>query len=261
MPELLEVEAYRRLVEAQGLGRRIGRVRAPDAWYLKEGLTPRALRDVLVGSALAGARRHGKLLLVEVAGGPALGLRFGMTGRVLVDDRPGVDDLVYSSNRAEPRWDRLVVGFEDGGSLRVRDPRRLGGVLLEPDLARLGPDASEIGLGELRAIVGRSRAPVKTRLLDQSRLAGLGNLMSDDVLYRAGLDPARVARSLDSSEVRRLHRAIRRTIDVLGRRGGSHTSDLHPERHPGGRCPKDGAELVRRTIGGRTSWSCPSHQR
>jgi formamidopyrimidine-DNA glycosylase len=97
--------------------------------------------------------------------------------------------------------------------------------------------------------------------MDQSRLAGLGNLLTDEVLWRAGLDPARTAGGLDDAERAALVRAIRQTIRVLGRRGGSHTGDLQASRARGGVCPRDGAELLRRTVGGRTTYSCPVHQR
>ncbi|HVM41544.1 MAG TPA: DNA-formamidopyrimidine glycosylase family protein, partial [Acidimicrobiia bacterium] len=202
---------------------------------------------------------HGKLLVAETDG-PSIGIRFGMTGRLLVDGRAGVDRLIYSSSREELAWDRFVLHFDDGGDLRVRDPRRLGGVVLEPTTDHLGPDAASLGVAELRDRVAASRAPLKAFLMDQSRIAGIGNLMADEALWRAGLDPARETRSLSGDEVRRLHRAVRTTVDVLTRRGGSHTGDLMPHRTPGGHCPKDGTELVRRTVGGRTTWSCPTHQ-
>lgn len=261
MPELVEVEAYRLLLERAGLGRRIQTVEAPDAWYLKEGVTAEALQDSLEGRSFVGARRHGKLLLADTDGGPTVGLRFGMTGRLLVDGAAGVDRLVYGSDRDEHEWDRFVVRFDDGGHLAVRDPRRLGGVVLEPSTDHLGPDAAHLTLRELRPLLAASRAPLKAFVMDQSRIAGIGNLIADEALWRAGLDPARETRSLDHDEGRRLHRALRRTVDLLARRGGSHTGDLMPHRQPGGRCPDDGTELVRRTIGGRTTWSCPTHQR
>lgn len=261
MPELLEVEAYRELLERRGLDREIVAVEAPDAWYLKGGLDAPSLRTALLGQRFTSARRHGKVLLAGLTGLGTLGLRFGMTGRLLVDGRAGVDDLLYSSNEAHEAWDRLVVGFADGGDLRVRDPRRLGGIVLDPDLGGLGPDAAAIGLRNLRAALAASRAPVKAFLMDQSRVAGLGNLLTDELLFRAGIDPARVAHSLDDDEVRGLHRSIRATVRLLGRRGGSHTGDLQAHRRPGGACPRDGAALARRTIGGRTTWSCPEHQR
>ena len=235
-------------------------VDAPDAWFLKGGLTGSALSDALVGRTLVAARRIGKLLLLDTDGGPTVGLRFGMTGRLLVDGVAGVDQLEYSSLRDEPAWDRVTFRF-DRGDLRIRDPRRLGGVVLEPPEDELGHDLLRVTPAELRDALARSTTPVKARLLDQSRVAGVGNLIADEVLWRAGIDPARTAGSLDGNELRRLHRHLRRAVDEMTERGGSHTGDLFASRVVGGRCPKDGTALIRRTIGGRTTWSCPRHQR
>jgi len=265
VPELPEVEAYRRLAEA-GLGRPIATVELRDPRFLRSAVTARRLGTVLRGASFTAARRRGKLLVLDLGGtaaatGHHLGLRFGMTGRLLVDDRVGVDDLVYASNRAEPRWDRFVVGFADGGDLVVRDPRLLGGVLLDPDEQLLGPDATGVTLSQLRRALEGSAVAVKARLLDQSRLAGVGNLIADEVLWRASVAPTRRSGSLTAAEVRRLHRHLRTTLDDLDERGGSHRGDLMSFRRPGGRCPRDGAELIRSTVGGRTSWWCPRHQR
>jgi formamidopyrimidine-DNA glycosylase len=236
-------------------------VDAPDAWFLKEGLNASGLTRAVGGHRFVAARRIGKLLLLDTdEGGPTVGLRFGMTGRLLVDGVAGVDQLEYSSLRDEPAWDRIVFHL-DGGDLRIRDPRRLGGVLLDPDEARFGHDLLTITPGQLRDSLTGSAAPVKARLLDQARVAGVGNLIADEVLWRAGIDPARAAGSLDGAELRRLHRHLRQAVSEMTARGGSHTGDLFAARSPGGRCPKDGTPLVRRTVGGRTTWSCPRHQR
>ena len=260
MPEMIEVEAYRRLAE-KALGRTISGIKASDAWFLKRGVTQRALKDALVGRRFDSARRIGKLMLLDVDGAPTLGVRFGMTGRLLVDDAIGVNELQYASHRLDTGWDRFTVHFDDGGHLRVNDPRRLGGIELGPDEGRLGPDAATITYRELVAALDGSEAPLKARLMDQRRVAGLGNLLADEILWRAGLDPARAAGSLDTDERRRLQRRIRSTVALLDARGGSHTGDLMAARVRGGRCPKDGAELDRRTVGGRTTYSCPMHQR
>jgi len=194
MPEMIEVEDYRRVAE-RTLGRAVRRVDAPDDWYLKGDTTARALRATVTGRTITGTRRIGKLLLLDTDG-PTLGLRFGMTGRLLVDGSAGVDDLLYSSVRDEPAWDRVTFRFEDGGDLRVRDPRRLGGVLIDPDESKLGVDAQLVKLADLRRVVAGSRAPLKARLMDQTRIAGVGNLAADELLWRAGLDPARPAGEL-----------------------------------------------------------------
>ena len=144
---MLEIEAYRRAAE-RVVGRRIARVQAPDAWYLKEGLTAPVLRKAVEGRTVSGLRRRGKLLLVDTGeNGPTVGLRFGMTGRLLVDGAPGIEHLEYSSMRENPDWDRVVFRFDGGGELRIRDPRRLGGVLLDPEEDRLGPDALDLTPG------------------------------------------------------------------------------------------------------------------
>ena len=274
MPELPEVEAYRRLAEQSALGRRIAAVEAPDPWFLKGGVRACDVDAALVGSTLVAARRRGKLLLLDTDGGRTLGLRFGMTGRLAVDGTAGVDQLLYTSRRDEPVWDRFTLSFASGagglalaseagrlGRLRVNDPRRLGGVVLDPDEGSLGPDALGVTPKQLAAALGRSAAPLKARLLDQARLAGVGNLMADELLWRAGLAPQRPAASLTPAEARRLHRQLRRTVELLIDRGGSHLGDLTPSRLPGGTCPRDGTPLARATVGGRTTWWCPEHQR
>ena len=260
MPEILEVETARALLDARALDREIVRVHAPDAWFLKRGLTPAGVRAALRGHQFTSARRRGKLILVDVDSGAVLGLHLGMSGRVLVDDEAAGDPLLYASNRADPAWHRFGVTFGDGGTMYLRDPRRLGAVELDPDEERLGPDAFDLTLAQLRAIIAKSRAPVKAVIMDQSRIAGLGNLLCDEILWRAGIDPARPADELADADVRRLHRAIRDSLRILGHRGGSHTGDLTSARGPGLHCPKDGAPLLRRTVGGRTTYSCPVHQ-
>jgi formamidopyrimidine-DNA glycosylase len=256
---MLEVEFYRRMAEA-ALDRRIATVESPDPWYLKGGTTADGLRAALVGRRLAGARRIGKLLLLDVDDGPVVGVRFGMTGSLLVDGTDVVGRLQYSSKRYDPSWDRWMVTFADGGRLVVHDPRRLGGVTLDPGVTHLGPDAASLGAaGLVRALAGSS-APLKARLLDQSRIAGVGNLIADEVLWRSGLSPLRPSSSLTPAEVRRLHRHLGRTLADLTERGGSHTGDLMDERHSGGICPKDGTPLTRSTVGGRTTFWCEVHQ-
>lgn len=234
-------------------------VDAPDAWFLKGGLTGDGLASAVVGRSFVATRRIGKLLLLHTGGGPTVGLRFGMTGRLIVDGAAGIDDLQYSSRRDEPAWDRVTFRFADG-DLRVRDPRRLGAVELEPDESRLGPDVLSISPSQLRDALAGSTTAVKARLLDQRRVAGVGNLIADEALWRAGVDPARQAGSLGAADVRRLHRHLRATVDELLERGGSHTGDVFHARAPGGRCPRDGAPMERRAVGGRTTWSCPRHQ-
>ena len=151
--------------------------------------------------------------------------------------------------------------------LELHDPRRFGSLELAPDENRLGPDALTATLADVRdavamtprAALAGTAAPLKARLMDQERLAGVGNLLADEILWRAGFDPGRRT-PLDDDELRTLHKALRRRLRQLNGRGGSHMGDLMEEREPGGRCPRDGAELLVAQVGGRTTYWCPLHQ-
>ncbi|HEX8804944.1 MAG TPA: DNA-formamidopyrimidine glycosylase family protein [Acidimicrobiales bacterium] len=259
MPELPEVETYRQQAE-RVVGRRVAEVGAPDAWFVK-GTDPAHVVAAVTGRRVDAARRIGKLLVLDLDDGTRLGLRFGMTGRLLVDRVAAIDQLQYSSGRAEPAWDRFWLVFEDGGELRLRDPRRLGGVSIDPDEGALGPDALALTEPELVVALGDSVTPLKARLLDQARIAGIGNLVADEILWRVGLDPARAAGSLTPGEIGLLQRQIVATTRDLMDRGGSHTGDVRLGAATDGRCPRDGETLLRRRIGGRTTFSCPRHQR
>ncbi|MHB8329766.1 MAG: DNA-formamidopyrimidine glycosylase family protein [Acidimicrobiales bacterium] len=260
MPELPEVEAYRRLAQ-RVLGREISATETSDQRFVRGGTSPRCLARLLRGAAFSSARRHGKLLVLDIAGSPQrLGLRFGMTGRLRVDGTEGIDRLVFASDRGDALWDRFSIRFVDGGSLVVRDPRLLGGVVLDPDESALGPDALSVTPAQLRHALSASAAPLKARLLDQARIAGIGNLIADELLWRASLAPKRPAGSLSGVEQQRLQRHLRVTLADLMARGGSHMGDLMPARRLGGRCPRDGTELRRSLVGGRTTWWCARHQ-
>jgi formamidopyrimidine-DNA glycosylase len=258
VPEILEIEAYRRLA-VQVVGRTVRSVQAPDAWFIKGGATPESLSAALVGRRFTAARRLGKLLLLD-SGGPTLGLRFGMTGRLLVDGQAAIEHLEWGSRRFNPAWHRFGLTFTGGGQLIIDDPRRFGGVEIAPDETALGPDAWTLGVGGLRQALSGGRGPLKARLLDQSRIAGLGNLLVDEMCWRASLDPHRPAGSLSDQESKVLARVMRQVLNQLDKRGGSHMGELFEHRHPGACCPQEGEPLVKATIGGRTTWWCPQHQ-
>ena len=264
MPEILEVERYRALAE-KALHRPIKSGWMVDARYGRGGTTPHRLRAALAGRSFSATRRRGKLLLLDTDGGPTLGARFGMTGGLVVDGQQALDRLRYGPGVFDAKWVRARIGFDDGGHLLLHDPRRFGSLEVAPDESRLGPDALSLSLAELRSALAVltqrmvPAAPLKARLMDQERIAGVGNLLADEILWRAGLDPERRT-PLSEEELRALHKSLRTTLRLLDRRGGSHTGDLMEERLEGGHCPKDGAELRRAQVGGRTTFWCPVHQ-
>ncbi len=259
MPEILEVEAARKVLEACALDREIVKVYAPDTWFMKRGTTAPALRHALVGNAFTAARRIGKQIILDTRDPDVrIGAHLGMSGRVLVDDQEAGDPLVYASNRRVAKWHRFGVYFADGGDFMLRDPRRLGAVELDPDESRLGPDALTLSLQQLDIALDRRTAPIKAVLMDQHRIAGLGNLLVDESLWRAGIAPTRPPVAVDADERKALQKVIRTTLRTLDRRGGSHTGDM--PRALDVPCPRDGAFLRRDTVGGRTTYWCPVHQ-
>jgi formamidopyrimidine-DNA glycosylase len=259
MPELPEVERARALIEARALGRRIAAVDDTDT-YVCRPHQPGELASALVGRELVRANRRGKTMWVDTDDGPVLGLHLGMAGRIVVDgDAEG--DPAPEGERVAPVWDRFTLTFEDGGRLVLRDKRRLGRAVLDPDLSSLGPDAAEVTKAAFRERVGRGDAPLKARIMDQGVIAGVGNLLADEALWRSGLSPRRPAGELAEEDLDRLRREIRAATRSAIRKGGVHTGDVMPARMRGGRCPRCGEEMARATIGGRTTYWCPAEQR
>jgi formamidopyrimidine-DNA glycosylase len=268
VPELPEVERARALIERAALRRRIVAVEDGDTFVCRPH-APGEITDALVGRELTAAHRRGKAMWCDTSGdGPALGLHLGMAGRIVVDDAEAGDPTTRLAGGARPpgengrpaRWDRFVLHFADGGRLVLRDKRRLGRVRLEPDLHAVGPDAATVSREAFRTRVGRGNAPLKARIMDQSVLAGVGNLLADEALWRARLSPLRAAGELDAAELDRLRRELRAAVRSAIRKGGVHTGALIRHRRRDGRCPRCGTGLQRATVGGRTTWWCPAEQ-
>jgi len=259
VPELPDVEIYRRTLARTSLHREVRTVQVLDGTML-DGVGARALRDRLRGRTLQATRRHGKHLVVDVSDGGVLVLHFGMTGRLATgtDEEPDDDHT------------RVVVRFVDGW-LALVDQRRLGRVSMADDLAsyvsreRLGPDAMSLSVAELRGRVRGSRGGIKATLMDQARIAGLGNIYTDEVLFQARIDPVAPAPTLDDAAVRRLHRQLHRVVDLAVERHADPTrvprSWLLPRREDGRPCPRGNGTVRAHRVGGRTAYWCPECQR
>ena len=280
MPELPEVERARTAIAEAGLGRRIADVDDTDTYECRPH-EPGEIRGALLGRTLTGAHRRGKSMWCDTSGvgrsrtpGPVLGLHLGMSGRIVITPPGGAvasdgaaattieggDPRTRRALLGETRWNRFTVVFADGGSLVLLDPRRLGRVRLDPGVDTLGPDALTVTVAQFRTVMARGTAPVKARLLDQNAIAGVGNLLADEILWQARIDPRRPVQALSPDDVTRLHRAVRRAVSSAIRRGGAHTGDFISSRRIDGHCPRDGAELKHGTVGGRSTWWCPVDQ-
>jgi formamidopyrimidine-DNA glycosylase len=266
VPELPEVEFARAVVERAGLGRTIADVDDTDS-YVCRPHRPGDIRAALLGRQLTAAHRRGKSMWCDTSGdGPVLGIHLGMSGKIVVASPDGaeIDGGDYWEGRrvaGDYRWARFTVTFADGGRLMLVDPRRLGRVRLDPPVEALGPDAATITEAAfVRAVTGGT-APVKGRLMDQHLIAGIGNLLADEILWQARVYPARRGDAITRREAGRLFGATRDAVGAALRDGGVHTLAVIEHRRPGGRCPRDGAPMTRGTVGGRTTWWCSKEQR
>jgi formamidopyrimidine-DNA glycosylase len=271
VPELPEVESARAVIERAALGREIVDVNDSDA-YVTRPHRYGEIRAALAGRRLTAAHRRGKSMWFDTSGtaqsqaaGPALGIHLGMSGKIVIADGHGGEiegGDYWQRGRAagDHRFTRFALIFADGGSMLLIDPRRLGRVRLDPPVDVLGPDAREITPAQFRAAFSRGTAPVKARLLDQDAIAGIGNLLADQVLWQAKVHPAQPVGELGQAGVDRLYRAVRRFVQSTIAGGGVHTLPIVEFRRAGARCPRCGAPMAQGKVGGRTTWWCSREQ-
>lgn len=275
MPELPEVETVRRLLAPLVTGRTVQRV-LPDPAFpavlgSSSGLDPLAM---LPGTRIIEIDRRGKYLLLRLTDGLTLVAHLRMTGRLLVVPR-----------EAPPvRFEHCVIGLSGGVDLRFGDQRKFGRLMLEDaeGVARLDgrlgmePLSAKFSAAWLQAELAKRSGQIKSVLLDQRLIAGLGNIYADEALFAGRIHPGRRADDLAPQEVRRLARAIRSVLRTAITNGGTTFSAFENPYGEAGRnlsalrvygmggkgiaCPCCGTRLQRMIIGGRgTSW-CPACQ-
>ncbi|WP_308217296.1 Fpg/Nei family DNA glycosylase [Streptantibioticus silvisoli] len=257
LPELPDVEGYRRVLRG-ARGRTIRSVTVRDAGVLR-GVSAAGLERGLRGRRFREPYRHGKWLLAPTDGEQVLAFHFGMTGA-----------LVLSRSDEPPHpYDRVVLALGDDLELRYRDQRKLKGLRLEDRasarrlVARLGPDAADLTRQDLTAVLEHRRARIKAVLLDQSAVAGLGNLLADEILWRARVHPARRASDLTSAEGDRVLAGTRRVLRTAVRDGRvpprrSWLTGRRDRVHPD--CPRCATPLRHRAVAGRSTYWCPHCQ-
>lgn len=271
MPELPEVETIRRGIEPAVRGRCVCDVRlTPEADRLVQRLTPEEFRRQLRGRRLEGAVRRGKYLIFPLDNGRFFVAHLRMTGRIEVEPRDAPDGAFF----------RAAIVLDDGRELRWRDVRRFGTWEIVDDLnaldGRLGPEPLEDGftVEALAAACRRRTAPIKSVLLDQRRVAGLGNIYVDEALHRARVHPLKQAGSLSADEIARLHAALRAVLekglrnfgttfrDFVNAYGqeGRNAEHLDVYGRAGEPCATCGANITRIVVAGRGTHFCPACQ-
>lgn len=263
MPELPEVEGYTRYFERHALDQKIARVEVRDERILGE-IRKETFARKLKGHSFTSVRRHGKHLFAETTAKETwLHLHFGMSG-----------DLAYYREREqEPRFARIVFDFANGAHLAFEDMRLfgVGELVSSPDAfitdRGLGPDPLDpsFTFAKFAALLDRRRGAIKSLLMQQEIIAGLGNLWVDETLYMASIEPRRAIDRLEKDEQRTIFTSIRRILrDVISRRERGLEpphSWLYNNREIGERCPRCGGTIQRTVVFGRTTFFCPKHQR
>lgn len=261
MPELPDVEIFRRLVELKCNRRSIDHAVVSDVGIL-EGISAPALLRRLKGEALGLPRRHGKHLMLALDRDGVLTMHFGTNGAL----------LLVPANEPDPPYTRLQLHLAGGDRLDYVNPRRIGRVGFAQSAeafvaeAELGPDALDpaFDLKTFAATLAKSKRDIKSVLMDQATVAGIGNIYSDEILFQARMHPGTVAASLDSERSKHLFHAMKKVLETAIEHGaGSEQAaerappgSLLPERHPGGRCPRCGVPLATVKRGGRTAYFC-----
>lgn len=260
MPELPDVETFKRYLDATSLHQVIRSVRVLRDGIL-QGVSRQRLQRTLDGRQLCAGHRHGKYLSVRLDADAWLVLHFGMTGF-----------LTYWEDEAPPPpHARMILHFDNGHRLACDCQRMLGKVRLAGDFARfveehgLGPDALRVGKAVFDEGLRRRRGAIKSMLMDQSFVAGLGNVYSDEILFQARIHPR--TRPVDLPATARGHvfrgmrRILRKAIEVHADPHRMPRGWLLPQRRPGAACPRCGGNLEHVVVSGRTAYFCPACQR
>lgn len=271
MPELPEVEAVARSVSKHVVGRRVVSVRVRRADVIEGPRTPAAM---LLGCTILTVERHGKQMAMVTDGGPCVCVHLGMTGSLRC--------VATDADETRDKHAHVVWSLDSGAVLVFRDPRRFGGLwtfasrdaLLRDRWSGLGDDALNIEPADLHAKLRKTRRGMKATLLDQSVLAGLGNIYVDELLFACGIHPLKRASSVDATTVAHIATEMRRILREAIGAGGSTLRDYvdadggagtFQARHKvygraGEPCVRCGAALRASQAGGRTTVFCPTCQ-
>jgi formamidopyrimidine-DNA glycosylase len=259
MPELPDVEIYRRYLNATSLHQEITKVEIRTEKIL-EGISSAKLKRGLRGRAMKATRRWGKYLFAELDSGSYVMMHFGMTG-----------NLSYQKNlEDEPPHGRLLIGFSNGYYLIYISQRLLGKVSLITDVEKfvkdkgLGPDVLDIDYETFGDVLRKGRGSLKTTLMNQKLFAGIGNVYSDEILFRSRLHPKTEVGNLDESDIKKLFRKTKEVMETAIESGVDPgkfpRSYLLPHRNEGEKCPYCKDHVTRMKISGRSAYYCPACQ-
>ncbi|MEA2066727.1 MAG: DNA-formamidopyrimidine glycosylase family protein [Thermotogota bacterium] len=259
MPELPDVELIKRRCEEKIINKKIVSVYRRDTKVVKPD--EKVLSKSLVGHSFRKILRHGKYMFVRLGKETNLLMHFGITG----------DVVFYSSNSEEPKHTSLRIDFEDDSSFSYICVRRLGKVKLLSDIndyiseQSLGKDALEYNKKEFTDFLKNKRGSIKSALMDQNNIAGIGNIYSDEIMYQAGIYPGKRISDLNEKNIIKIYSAMKTVLQTAIDSGAE--PDKMPDnylirrRKEGEHCGICDGKIAKKKISGRTSYFCTDHQK
>lgn len=261
MPELPDVQIFKQYFDATSLHKEIADIVECDG-NLLEGISRKKLSSLLKGNSFEETSRHGKYLFARFEAKKYLVLHFGMTGFL----------RAYKDEAKGPGHIRLLLRFTDGFYLAYDDQRKLGQISITEDVdtfvtsSELGPDALELCCrrDEFADRLRNHRGMIKTLLMNQKVIAGIGNVYADEILFQSGIHPKTDVKQLDEEQRRSIVRKTCHTLDTaIKKRVGENgwpRSWLLPRREKGKPCPRCSGQIERITVSGRGTYYCAKHQ-
>ena len=258
MPELPDVEAYKRYLDKYALGQKLEHVEVQDAGILKTSASK--LRDSLKGNKLEESKRVGKYLLIK-AGDYWVVMHFGMTGYL----------NYFKVNGGPPKFSKILFYFDNDHILSYINKRKFGYVDLikniEEYLAdkKVGPDALEVDLTLFRKILNKKKSKIKSVFMDQKPMSGVGNIYADEILYQARIHPEAPTAKLSDEQVKELYNKMKQVLETAIKHNAQ-PEDLPSHflihsREDGEQCPGCDGKVKKITVGGRSTYFCPECQK
>lgn len=261
MPELPDVEVYRRYFNRTALHKSIKDIEVKSSDLL-ERISKKNFISSLKKSRFIRTKRHGKYLFVDLGKNRWLSLHFGMTGEL----------KYFKEGNETPKYSKVLFFLDNGYILSYISRRKLGKIELidvkPSDFVRdkgLGPDALSVSYKKFGKRIGRSKGKIKSALMNQKLLSGIGNIYSDEILFKSRLNPARDVSGLEKRDLKRIHRnstkVLKKAIEKKADPEKLPSSYLIPHREKGAHCPFCGGKISKKKISGRPSYFCPKCQK
>lgn len=259
MPELPEVEVFKKYLDATSLNQKISDVEVKNAKILR-GISIKRLKGALVGRSIKSTRRHGKYLFANLSDGHWLVFHFGMTGY-----------LEYSKDEDDLPYSRVKIKLNNRSQLAYIDQRLFGQVSLAKDREsyikqkNLGPDALELDFPTFKNILLETRGYVKPVLMNQRLIAGVGNIYADEILFQSGIHPMKKSEQLDEKNIKILFQIMKKVLQTAIKHWADYEQFpdfyLIKRRNKKGKCSRCDSSLEQTKVTGRTTYYCPKCQR